>query len=272
MRRSLLAVAGVALAVVAIAGCSAASSSPSPSAAPAQPSSAPAAGGPSPLTGTSWNLATIGADAAAPGSSLVLAADVAGGSGGCNTFRASYTADATNLKFGPAASTMMACEDAKMKQESAYLAALGTVATYKVDGTKLTLSDASGKAVLGFTAAAPASVEGSWDVTGYYDGKSAHVSVQAGTTITMVFDADGQVSGNSGCNTYSGGYSVNGNKIAVGPLMTTRMACPDDVMTQEQQFLAALAGAETWSVRGDTLELRGMGDKFLVNAKAAAGG
>jgi len=268
MRRSLLAVAGLALAAVTIAACSAASSSPAPSKAP---SAAPAAGGASPLTGTSWNLATIGADAAAPGSTLLFAPDVAGGNGGCNTFRAPYTADATNLKFGAAASTMMACEDAKMKQETAYMTALATVATYKIDGTTLTMSDASGKAVLGFTAAAPASVEGSWDVIGYYDGKSAHVSVQGGATMTMVFDADGQVSGNSGCNTYNGGYSVDGNKIAIGPLMSTRMACDEALMTQEAQFLAALDGAETWSVQGDKLELRGMGDKFLVSAAAATG-
>ena len=87
---------------------------------------------------------------------------------------------------------------------------------------------------------APTDIEGSWDVTAFNNG-SAIVSVALGSTITMVFDADGQVSGNGGCNQYSGGYSVDGNNISIGPLRSTMMACPDQAVgTQESQFLAAL--------------------------------
>ena len=68
------------------------------------------------------------------------------GSGGCNTYTASFTTSGTNgLKIGPAASTMMACEPASvMTTEQQYFAALKKVATYMRDGNQLTLRDASG--------------------------------------------------------------------------------------------------------------------------------
>jgi len=68
------------------------------------------------------------------------------GSGGCNTYTASFTTTGSNgLKIGPAISTMMACEPTSiMTTEQQYFAALEKVATYQRDGNRLTLRDASG--------------------------------------------------------------------------------------------------------------------------------
>ena len=86
----------------------------------------------------------------------------------------------------------------------------------------------------------------------------------------MDFDNEGQVSGNGGCNQYSGGYSVDGNNISIGPLRSTMMACPDEAVgTQESQFLAALDMVETWSLTGEQLVLHGPGETILVSAKRA---
>jgi heat shock protein HslJ len=50
---------------------------------------------------------------------------------------------------------------------------------------------------------------------------------------------------------------VDGEAIRFGPLATTRMACPDEELAeQERAYLAGLAAAASWSVRGDRLELR----------------
>jgi heat shock protein HslJ len=40
-------------------------------------------------------------------------------------------------------------------------------------------------------------------------------------------DKDGTLSGNAGCNEYSGPYTVTGNQIKIGPLTSTMMACSD---------------------------------------------
>ena len=120
-------------------------------------------------------------------------------------------------------------------------AALAKVARYSIDAGNLTLADSSGAPLLVYAAGSPNAIEGNWLVTGYYNGNDAHVSVISGSRLTMNFGADGTVEGNAGCNQYGGGYSVDGDNIAIGPLHATMMACPDEALsTQESQFLAAL--------------------------------
>ncbi len=106
----------------------------------------------------------------------------------------------------------------------------------------------------------------SWEVTGYDDGSQAVTSVLAGTTLTANFGEDGTLTGNSGCNDYSGPYKVTGNQIGIGPLSSTKKACSDPVgvMDQESQYLAALENAQVFIVEGNTLELR------LVDGTVAA--
>jgi len=69
-----------------------------------------------------------------------------GGSAGCNTYTASYEVTGRNIKIGPTATTRMVCSDPAgvMDQEAAYLTALGTAATYSIDGSKLELRTADG--------------------------------------------------------------------------------------------------------------------------------
>ena len=76
------------------------------------------------------------------------------GSSGCNTYAAAYETSGPTIKIGPAASTMMACEQAVMDQETQYLAALSTAATYRIDGTKLELRTADGALAASFQKAA----------------------------------------------------------------------------------------------------------------------
>jgi len=66
------------------------------------------------------------------------------------------------------------------------------------------------------------------------------------------------LSGNSGCNTYNGGYEASGTTLKVGPLVSTQKACatPAGVMEQEQQYLAALQNAATYEIAGNTLTIR----------------
>jgi heat shock protein HslJ len=194
------------------------------------------------------------------------------GSSGCNTYNASYTTDGNKIAIGPAATTMMACEQAVMDQEQQYLAALATAATYRIDGSKLELRTADGALAVTFTKA-PASSDAlpgsAWIVVGYNNGKQAVVSTLAGTDLTANFGTDGRLSGNSGCNTYSASYQTDGNKITIGPAATTRMACEPAVMEQEQQYLAALATAATYRIDGSKLELRTADGALAANfAKA----
>ena len=69
------------------------------------------------------------------------------------------------------------------------------------------------------------------------------------TSISLTFE-DGQASGNSGCNSYGGGYQVNGDKINFQELESTLMACidPSGVMEQESAYLMFLGEAQRFEI------------------------
>lgn len=63
-----------------------------------------------------------------------------------------------------------------------------------------------------------------------------------GAEVTLLF-GNGQVSGKSACNRYTASIEQGGehSELEVGPAMGTRMACPDDLINVEQQYLQALS-------------------------------
>ncbi len=77
-----------------------------------------------------------------------------------------------------------------------------------------------------------------------------------GIVLTADFSPDGHVSGNGGCNNFNGGYSYTDTTIAIGPLMSTMMACGDATDSVEQQYTTALQAATVWAITDGALELR----------------
>jgi heat shock protein HslJ len=162
------------------------------------------------------------------------------GSAGCNAYRAPYTRAGTRLAVGPIAATNRFCEGPAGEVEVAFLALLERADSFSADATKLVITDAAGRALLEFAAAPANPLVGAWEVTGYNDGAGALVSVAIGTEVTARFGADGVLEGSGGCNDYSGSYVLEGERLSIGPLATTRKACDEPVMEQEARFLAAL--------------------------------
>lgn len=79
-------------------------------------------------------------------------------------------------------------------------------------------------------------------------------SVPAGVTITATF-AEKEVGGSSGCNSYGGPYTLNGNQIEIGPLAATLMACDEPQMSWEGNYLKAMQSAESYQISGNQLEI-----------------
>lgn len=72
---------------------------------------------------------------------------------------------------------------------------------------------------------------------------------------TLTFPEPGRTLGNGSCNSFRGPVTIEGDQITFGALATTRMACPEAVMHQEDRYLSALAGATTFRVEGRFLYL-----------------
>jgi len=223
---------------------------------------AQAAGGSAParLDGAAWRLTELsGVQSAALAKldrpvALRLESGRLSGFAGCNNFSGSYALTGDQLKIGPVASTQMACPEPGSSIESAFHKALSGTLRYAVDGDHLTATTASGD-TLRFQREPPPQLAGvNWKVTSFNNNRHAVVGVLGESSITMSFK-DGQVAGSAGCNNFHGKYSTEGSKLQVGPLATTRRACEESLMTQEREFLAALASAVTWSIDGNVLDM-----------------
>ena len=74
---------------------------------------------------------------------------------------------------------------------------------------------------------------------------------------TLVFEDEDRVHGNTGCNSFQGSITRRGSFLSFGPLATTRRACPEAVMDQEQRFMAALDATRLFERSGPLLLLLG---------------
>lgn len=223
------------------------------------------------IEGIRWIATSIRAEGslqAVPQNMTVDATFAAGkvaGFGGCNTYTGPASIDGAKLTIGPVTATMMACLEPLSTVEGWYFAALGATASYTATAEKLTLFDKDGKEVVVYQPGPANPLLGAWIVDGYNDGKSGVVPPIEGTELTATFTEDGTVSGSAGCNQYNGSYTLDGDKLSIGPLTTTKMACPEPIMAQEQAFLAALQSAASVAVEADRPVLRTADDAIAVS-------
>jgi heat shock protein HslJ len=223
------------------------------------------------LEATSWVLTELGGSPPVQGTEITVqfAADGnLGGSGGCNSYGATYAVDGSQLTISQVVSTMMACDTPIMDQETQYFTALGSTASYTISGETLTLSDSAGASLAVFAAGQPTpDLAGtSWLVMAYDRGENATTPVISGTDLTAEFGDDGNVTGSSGCNDFFAPYTQEGASITIGAVGSTRMSCPDPdgIMQQEAQYLAALQSATSIEASGIELNLRNADGELVV--------
>ncbi len=94
-----------------------------------------------------------------------------------------------------------------------------------------------------------------WTLVSYGE-TDAQTAAVPDTEAIISFDAEGILSGNVGCNQFSGTYEVSGDKLVAGPLMATRMACANDaLMQQETTLMMLLSNSNTFEIEGDMLTI-----------------
>lgn len=105
-----------------------------------------------------------------------------------------------------------------------------------------------------------------WFLESYFDGVGATVALLPGTSITAVFDQGGQLSGSSGCNTYSANYTADGSSISIGPPSGTQSACaePPGIMDQEADYLSVLPIASSYEISSSFLTIRDANGRVVL--------
>ena len=90
----------------------------------------------------------------------------------------------------------------------------------------------------------------SWLLTDYVSPDGAVFTVPAAVTPLLAFEG-GNLTGNAGCNTFSSTYTVTGDVIEIGPIMSTKMACEEPMSSVEAAYLAALESVDKVAILDD---------------------
>jgi heat shock protein HslJ len=71
----------------------------------------------------------------------------------------------------------------------------------------------------------------------------------------LILRPDHRATGFAGCNIFNGSWEFEGDVLTFGPLMTTRMACPQ--LDIERDMLATLDGQVVTEIEGEFLAVTG---------------
>jgi heat shock protein HslJ len=177
------------------------------------------------------------------------------GFSGCNTYDALYQAGGRTLFVTRPRSTLIACDEASMAFEQAFLAALANSRFFTARQNTLTIFDSDRNTILAFDAAPRNPLLGKWLVEGYGTPPSTVNALLPDTELDVTFGIV-TIGGHAGCNSFSGTYGTNGDIVRVSQLATTRLACEQPIMDQETAFLAALQTPATVEQNGGIVTLR----------------
>jgi heat shock protein HslJ len=220
------------------------------------------------VEGTEWILRSYAA-----GDSLVIVPETeyadaqfdrrhVTGLSGCNDYDALYRTGTRSLFISQPSVTLMACDEASMAFEQAYLTNLDASRFYSVRRETLTIFGARGTTLLVFDAAPRNPLLGTWSVEAY-EAEGAVLAPPEGVRLEVVFGL-ASIGGFAGCNSFSGTYGTNGNYVRISPLATTREACDEAVMAVEEAFLKALQGISFVDRRADQLLLSDRNGSMVV--------
>ena len=192
MNKVLLLVLGIFILSICFAGCT---QPPTPITVPTQAPTVtqpvvkqPVATQPivtqSPVTGN-WNLVTYSNGKGAnqtviPGNvpTAVFGPDnQLSGSGGCNQYSATYTTTASNgITITQPITTLMACPEPIMQQETQYLSLLQQATMYNISGDQLAMFDKNGVQILTYKkqVSMPSTIAGTWNLFSLQQWQGSH--------------------------------------------------------------------------------------------------
>ena len=100
-----------------------------------------------------------------------------------------------------------------------------------------------------------ASLEGSWELVSISGTKNAFQDLYPNSKPSITFDLkENRVSGKNGCNSYSGKFTLDGNKIRFEPgtMIATKMFCEGG---GESAYMTALGKVDSFLVSDDGTHL-----------------
>ncbi|PPK63282.1 META domain-containing protein [Actinokineospora auranticolor] len=176
---------------------------------------------------------------------------------GCNTIGGAVDLSGGTLQASDLSATEMACDVPRHEQDQWLSGLLGAKPVWKLEGDRLTLTSADAEVVL--TSVKPATLEGhKWTVDTLVAGESVSSTPDV-TQASLTFDG-GKVAIETGCNSGSAAYTVNGNVLKFEPPLLTKMACAEGPSAVESAVVAALTDKTEFTIDESTLSLTSGGE------------
>jgi heat shock protein HslJ len=186
---------------------------------------------------------------------LFFDADRVSARAGCNSMNGGYTISDGTLEVAAMASTMMACSDELMAQDTWLNEFLSSGPAIALDGATLTLTGDDAAITLAEIEGAPL-VGTTWNVTGTVANEAVS-SVPGEAVASITIADDGTVAVETGCNSGSGPVEVADTTLTFGAIAVTMRACTDEAVNElEASVLTALQGEVTYEINGDSLSIR----------------
>lgn len=177
---------------------------------------------------------------------------------GCNSTNGPVQLDDGRLVSTDLAMTEMGCEPEVMASDQWLGDLLAAEPEWELSDDDGTLVLTAGELVVTMVdrdvLQPPAELGGTrWEINTLIDGELAS-SMPAGTAAFLVIEGD-TISGNAGCNDFSGSVAVDGDTLTFGEITTTDKSCGPDVTQVEEIVHAVLGGEVQFSIDGQQLSL-----------------
>jgi heat shock protein HslJ len=181
-----------------------------------------------------------------------------GANAGCNQMSGGYEVDGATLVVDSLATTEMGCDPPRHAQDQWLAGLLTGRPTVTLAGDDLTLTTATDELRLRDRRVADPDrpLTGTeWRVESIVT-RDAVSSVAGGEEATFTFSADGRVTGNTGCNQFSGPYEHTTDTITFGAVAMTKKACAGGADVMERAVVKLFDGRPVaYQIEADRLTL-----------------
>lgn len=92
-----------------------------------------------------------------------------------------------------------------------------------------------------------------WTLRSLVHADGSVVAIEDPSAFTLTLTDDGKLQARADCNRATGGYTISGNRLSVGPIASTKAYCASAPL--DDQYLTLLSGENVVALSGASLQL-----------------
>ncbi len=182
----------------------------------------------------------------------------------CNQYGGRVSLAGGDFSMSEMFKTDMGCEPDVLAAEEGYVAALRAVDRVAREGDELVLTGPDVELRFALLAEPPTAelVDQTWVLETLVVGDIA--SPALGERATLELSSDGEITGSTGCRSFSGQWLESGNQIDAPIMSMDGRECPADLQEQDSHVVSVIGDGFVPTIEGDLLTLTDPGSIGLV--------